>query len=135
MAVTGRLAAVLGCWMLLGGAVAAQEMGDAIRGEVVYQRHCATCHGTALDGRGPMAAVLSRRPADLSGLGSDPDIERLVARIEGRGATGAHVSAMPSYAMVLTGPERPVPLPDGGEIMVYQPVLDLMAYFTARASD
>ena len=37
-------------------------------GHVVYQTHCAVCHGPAGRGDGPFAPLLRVRPADLSGL-------------------------------------------------------------------
>ncbi len=37
-------------------------------GEILYLRHCASCHGLGGGGDGPVAASLSRSPADLTAL-------------------------------------------------------------------
>jgi mono/diheme cytochrome c family protein len=42
---------------------------DATEGRVLYGRYCASCHGVAADGHGPVASVLTRPPADLRHLG------------------------------------------------------------------
>ena len=35
-------------------------------GKVMYQQHCATCHGVDAKGAGPIAPLLITRPADLT---------------------------------------------------------------------
>jgi mono/diheme cytochrome c family protein len=35
-------------------------------GKVMYQQHCASCHGADAKGRGPLASVLITAPADLT---------------------------------------------------------------------
>src|SRR5690348_2011853 len=35
-------------------------------GKVMYQEHCATCHGSDAKGTGPMAPLLITRPSDLT---------------------------------------------------------------------
>jgi mono/diheme cytochrome c family protein len=35
-------------------------------GKVMYQQHCASCHGADAKGRGPLASVLVTPPADLT---------------------------------------------------------------------
>lgn len=42
---------------------------DAVRtGQQLYRTHCASCHGTAGRGDGPMAGYLNVPPADLTGI-------------------------------------------------------------------
>ena len=36
------------------------------RGETVYRQHCVACHGERGDGRGPGAAALTPKPADMT---------------------------------------------------------------------
>jgi len=47
---------------LMVSVAAAQEFPD---GKLVYQRHCAVCHGEKGDGQGPAAAKLSVKPRDF----------------------------------------------------------------------
>ncbi|MEP1610975.1 MAG: c-type cytochrome [Roseobacter sp.] len=49
----------------MASSVAAQ---DAENGRVLYQRHCATCHGEKATGSGPMSPALLLLPPDLKGL-------------------------------------------------------------------
>ncbi|PWU24415.1 MAG: hypothetical protein C5B48_06475 [Candidatus Rokuibacteriota bacterium] len=37
------------------------------RGEALYAKHCAVCHGAGGEGDGPAARALTKRPADLTG--------------------------------------------------------------------
>jgi len=71
---------------------AAQE--EAARGRTDYLRYCASCHGTTGDGRGPVASVLRRPPADLRRLGerygTPLPSDRIVAFIDGRERVAAH---------------------------------------------
>jgi len=41
-------------------------VGDASRGEKFYRDNCATCHGTAGDGRGPRAYFIMPKPRDFT---------------------------------------------------------------------
>lgn len=53
------------CVAMLGTMAAGQ---DAAEGGLLYERHCATCHGVSGEGRGPMAGVLVIQPTDLTTL-------------------------------------------------------------------
>lgn len=70
-------------------------------GATLYQRHCAACHGADADGNGPMAAVLTLQPTDLTSLsagnGGTFPIARVVARIDGREPLVSHGSPMPLF--------------------------------------
>ncbi len=85
----------------------APVVGDATRGESVYGRYCATCHGLLGDGQGPTAHRYSRfRPRDFTTAnfkfrstvsGNLPlmsDLERTVRR-------GIPGTSMPPFAGVL----------------------------------
>lgn len=84
---------------------------DAVRtGQQLYRTHCASCHGTAGHGDGPLGRNLNVPPADLTGItarnrGVFP--AELVHRIvDGRHVVKAHGdSAMPIWgdAFSLTG--------------------------------
>jgi mono/diheme cytochrome c family protein len=63
-------------------------------GEVLYLRHCASCHGERGFGDGPLAAALRRPPADLTRIaereGGRFDEARVMAAIDGRRAVAEH---------------------------------------------
>src|SRR5256886_11869613 len=68
-------------------------------GEGLYAAHCASCHGAAGGGDGPLAKSLSVRPpalADLAVLGrfTDQELTRLI--LQGRPGT-----PMPGFARTL----------------------------------
>jgi|CXWL01.1.fsa_nt_gi mono/diheme cytochrome c family protein len=50
--------------------IAAQDVvGNPKRGEAVYVQHCASCHGVAGDGKGPVARDLVVPPANFQNIG------------------------------------------------------------------
>jgi mono/diheme cytochrome c family protein len=70
------------------------DVGEAARGQVIYTRYCGACHGREGHGDGPVAAGLTRKPADLTLLaskngGSFP-YEKVARTIDGRETTRAH---------------------------------------------
>ena len=83
----------------------------AFRGEQVYRRGCATCHGKAGDGKGPAARYLDPLPRDFTlgmfkfrstpagMLPTDEDLFRTVT-------VGIPTTAMPPFVDVLTERER-----------------------------
>ena len=56
--------------------------GDVQNGRAVYESHCIRCHGPALDGHGPEASKLVKRPANFHDLRSrrkgDAELEIIV---------------------------------------------------------
>ncbi len=56
-------------------------------GEIFYRRYCASCHGLAGHGDGPVAASLRRPPTDLTGMaqraGGRFDAAYVIAVIDG----------------------------------------------------
>ena len=77
----------------------------ATGGEVLYLRYCASCHGTAGGGDGPVAAEMRVSLPDLTRLAARNhgkfDERGLVAVIDGRRAVAAHGSrAMPVWGDV-----------------------------------
>ncbi|MDK3019969.1 c-type cytochrome [Pseudodonghicola flavimaris] len=120
--------------LLAGAGAAAAETGSkaARRGGELYQAHCATCHGVAADGRGPMASVLVVPPRDLTGLaaanGGVFPLQRVAARIDGQDPLVSHGSPMPVYGLFFEGRARAIRLPDGSEITTTGPIADLLAY-------
>ena len=105
---------------------------DAARGNNLFHKHCATCHGSAALGDGPMAAVLSVRPADLSVLafqnGGKFPAASVVRRIDGESEVLAHGGPMPLFGLVLQGPAGIVVASDGSEIIASEAIVDIAAW-------
>ena len=77
-----------------GAADSGAVTGSASRGRVSYRIYCASCHGPAAQGDGPVSGYLKIPPKDLSLLakangGTFPE-ERVSASIDGRGAVASH---------------------------------------------
>lgn len=103
---------------------------DAARGAEIFARHCAACHGAAADGAGPMAAVLTVPPADLTRLaagGAFPTI-RVVMRIDGRDALVSHGSPMPLFGQLYERQDTTITAPDGTPVLTSQAIADLVAH-------
>jgi mono/diheme cytochrome c family protein len=105
---------------------------DAARGEAIYIRHCATCHGIDAEGRGPMAAVLLLQPTDLTRLtvnsGGEFPVIRVVTRIDGRDPLASHGSPMPLFGQLFEPQDTAIKAPDGMPILTSQPIADLVAW-------
>jgi mono/diheme cytochrome c family protein len=75
-----------------GGSLSAEEKFDF--GEFEYQSSCASCHGPAGKGDGPMAKFLVSKPSDLTILarnnGGVFPVQRLYEIIDGRTEVEAH---------------------------------------------
>jgi len=113
----------------LSGPAAAQ---DTVQGEALFGFYCATCHGTAATGNGPMSPSLVVAPADLTTLaarneGSFPTT-RVVMRIDGRDPLISHGSMMPVYGDFFEGTDVATKAETGQPIMTSQPIADLLAY-------
>jgi mono/diheme cytochrome c family protein len=115
--------------ILAAGAAAAQ---DAESGAVLFQDHCATCHGTDAEGGGPMTAVLAVAPPDLTVLagtnGGTFPLERVVRRIDGREEVLAHGGPMPVFGMILGGESGMVDAFDGTPVFTTRAVVDIAAW-------
>ena len=74
-------------------------------GKLMYQQHCATCHGADAKGNGPLASLLKTPPADLTMLakrhaGKFPR-EYVSSVLEfGPGPTGHGSSDMPAWGPI-----------------------------------
>ena len=88
----------------------AQAAGaDQLGGREAYSRYCSACHGTAADGKGPVANVMMPRPPALTKLRSRfgrPLGTRFVAYVMGEAIPRAHgTSDMPVWGEVLAAPD------------------------------
>ncbi len=76
-----------------------------VEGEVLYRRHCASCHGTSGKGDGAVAEFLTPQPTDLTVFtreqGGDYPASDMMQAIDGTRTIRAHGdSAMPVWGRV-----------------------------------
>lgn len=98
---------------VLQPAAQAHPVGSAARGRVAYRLYCASCHGTAAQGDGPVAQYLKTPPVDLTKLaqgnnGTFP-FERVFASIDGRAADAVPEHGprdMPVWGMSFQDPAK-----------------------------
>ena len=88
------------------------DPGFARVGAEMFQRYCASCHGTSAEGNGPVAQVLKVPPKDLTRIaarrsGNFPEAE--IARfIDGRFDVVAHgTREMPVWGLTFSKREVP----------------------------
>lgn len=117
---------------LLGLIATPLSAQDVPEGEVIFQFHCATCHGLDADGNGPMAPALTVQPTDLTKLSAENQgvfpITRVIMRIDGRDPLVSHGSSMPIFGDFFEGFDVALKAETGQPIMTSKPILDLMAY-------
>ena len=89
-----RLAVVTAVALILAGFGTRALADDLAEGRTLYTRYCASCHGIAGDGHGPVARALTEQPGDLTKLGErfgTPLPAGQIARyIDGRDHVTAH---------------------------------------------
>jgi mono/diheme cytochrome c family protein len=101
---------VLVATALVAFAARTPPKGGGAEGRVLYGRYCASCHGIAADGHGPVASVLTRSPSDLRRLGDRDgrplDADRIARWIDGREQVLAHgTREMPVWGDRFHAPE------------------------------
>ena len=116
-------------WMLSSLPILAQD-GDAERGRDLFARNCAVCHGDDATGGGPMTAILSVSPPDLTalsfdGLGFHP--AEAARKIDGRDLI-SHGGPMPLFGSILE--DRSAVLDDraGTPVFTSAAVVDIVAW-------
>lgn len=79
------------------------DQGDAAKGQAIYAKFCASCHGTTGKGDGPAAAALNPKPKDLTDKAymSKLDDKYLVDIIAKGGAAVGKSPLMPSWEKAL----------------------------------
>ncbi|MDX5402275.1 MAG: c-type cytochrome, partial [Rhodobacterales bacterium] len=105
---------------------------DADQGGALFQWYCASCHGAAGDGAGPMAPVLLVQPTDLTKLSASSDGEfpllRVVRRIDGSDPLVSHGSDMPVFGPMFQGNEVALKTAAGQPVLMGRAVADLVLY-------
>ncbi|HEY4574379.1 MAG TPA: cytochrome c [Thermoanaerobaculia bacterium] len=95
----------------------------------IYRTNCASCHGAAAEGNGPMAEVLNVKPADLTRIrerngGAFPE-GRIAAIIDGRLEIHGHgPGSMPVWGLTFRESGRDT----DQETEVRERIKDLVAY-------
>jgi mono/diheme cytochrome c family protein len=88
----------------LGGGSAAAQSADV--GHDIYMQYCATCHGEAFDGRGPLTELMTVQVADLTQLSANNDgafpMLKVIHIIDGRTGLRGHGGPMPTYGRIFT---------------------------------
>ena len=101
-------------------------------GEELFQHYCAACHGEDARGKGPMAEILLKKPANLRRLtalnGGVFPVTRVVFRIDGRDPLVGHGSMMPVYGDVFDGEDTPIKAETGQPIMTSRLIVDVVEY-------
>ena len=106
--------------------------GDAEDGAAHFADYCATCHGPAARGDGPMSALLTVAAPDLTQLSASNDgvfpTDRVVRRIDGTTEVRAHGGPMPLFGLLLQGPSEAILAPDGSEIVAPEALVQIAAW-------
>jgi len=106
-----------------------QRESRVAAGGRTYRAYCASCHGAAADGNGPMVEVLKVRPADLTRIrerngGAFPE-GRIAGIIDGRLAVHGHgPGSMPVWGLTFRESGRD----SDQETEVRERIKDLVAY-------
>ncbi len=111
---------------------------DIESGEQIFNDRCATCHGLDGKGHGPMAAILTLQPADLTQLSASDGVfptARVVRRIDGRDPLVSHGSPMPVFGDFFEGKDAALKTKSGQPIMTSQPIVDLVAWLESLQSN
>ena len=123
-----KIPALFAAILLQAAPLVAQDIGA---GQQVFNDLCATCHGLDAKGHGPMAAILTLQPTDLTQLSAADGVfptARVVGRIDGRDPLVSHGSPMPIFGDYFEGNDAALKTQSGQPIMTSQPIVDLVAY-------
>lgn len=97
-------------WLLLAAPGSAQSTAaDGSRGQMLFKFHCASCHGLAGSGDGPVSEHLREPAPDLTGLASDRGgkfpRQEVYRAIDGRDEVPTHgTREMPVWGISLKQP-------------------------------
>jgi mono/diheme cytochrome c family protein len=97
-------------WGLVAGVPierAEAVLGDAVRGQAIFEKNCVACHGSDAKGTGPAAATLPVKPANLTDCRrtAEDDIEMLESIIHHGGPYAGLSPVMPAWDKTLTSVE------------------------------
>jgi len=125
---TRILALVLSFVALL---IACAPQDASIRGQRLYDNHCAGCHGASAQGDGPLAATVGMQAPNLTDLnqrnGGTFPMDDVIAQIHGYSGRYLH-GGMPEYDKVLDSPMVNWRTQDGDVIPTPQNIIDIARY-------
>lgn len=105
---------------------------DAEEGAMTFLDNCAGCHGATARGDGPLAALMTTPPPDLTELalreGGDFPLARVVQRIDGTTEVQAHGGPMPVFGLLMDGPSVAMVGPDGADVIVPEGIAHIAAW-------
>lgn len=84
-----------------GEALAFDEAAQIQLGQSEYMAHCASCHGAEAHGDGPVAAVLEKKP---------PDLTQIASRYSGQFPTGTIQEIIDGRNMINPHGDRDMPI-------------------------
>lgn len=133
-------AAVIAAMLMSPAAAVAQtepvQMKQTTTGAEVFRTYCATCHGTSARGDGPLAASMSRKPANLTEIakrnGGLFPTEIVFRTIDGRQPVKGHGGPdMPVWGDAFTR-SREAGDADGGVKKIIQTLVDYLESIQLR---
>ncbi|SIO31253.1 Cytochrome c [Rhodovulum sp. ES.010] len=114
---------------------AAPALAEPPSGAALFRQHCATCHGLAARGNGPMAPVLTVEMPDLTLIaaqnGGPFPLAEVIAVIDGRTELAAHGGPMPIYGFSLRGAAVVLTAPDSAEIRTSAEIAAIAAWLAS----
>jgi len=123
----GPLLLALACLAACGREASVMEDGRN-----TYLRYCASCHGSAGKGDGPLAAELTKPPSDLTLIakraGGLYDERYVMSVIDGRRQVAAHGTRdMPVWGAVFEAEEKGAPYPAYQSLLKSRFLVDYLA--------
>lgn len=125
-------ATVLGLGMVGAVPAIAQQEGAGASdlGEQLYMTYCATCHGEAGDGEGPLGGLLTVNVPDITQLtennhGAGFPMLQVIHVIDGRSGMRAHEGPMPFFGELFFSEDYG---PYGSEAVIRGQTLSLALY-------
>ncbi|MCU9847882.1 cytochrome c [Defluviimonas sp. WL0024] len=97
--IAAGVSVAVGAWT--GAALAFDEAAQIELGHAEFTAHCASCHGAEAHGDGPVAAVLEKKP---------PDLTQISARYSGQFPTGTIQEIIDGRNMINPHGDRDMPI-------------------------
>jgi len=108
-------------------------------GQDVYMVFCQTCHGAEARGGGPLAAIMTREPPDLTRLaahnGGRFPAELATRQIDGRDPLAGHGGEMPVFGPVFGTGFAALATPSGQPILTSRTIVDLIHWLESIQTD
>ncbi len=123
---------MLSAAILMGATLANSALAAGEGGEELYMDACATCHGAAGMGEGPMAEFMTTKVPNLRTLSRDNDgvfpMLKVIQTVDGRTGVRGHGSEMPVWGNQFKAESVDDAGIYGAEIIVRGKMLSLALY-------